>query len=291
MLPPELISYILSVSLILHPRPVHLLRLSSYFYDVSLRLLYNSLQFRSYTQIERFLATYSRQPLRIPYPPRVIELGYLFLFCSLATGAEVDQQGRLVLDLLKLRIHSLSQDPNPGTIYDTLCAINPRKFIWTGRDPPHHFSIAIVPRVLPQLFRALSTYTYLSHLELTHLSFDTTDQSLKLPFTPSLREVYLGQATFVSPSMIATYLLSSDARTLQQVRLVDTYIKSIWGLRLRRSDIERAIVAHVRTLTDAPYTIADDDRAIELVRSLVVCEGMNERIIGGDRATESGVLI
>ena len=137
MLPPELISYILSVSLTLHPRPVHLLRLSSYFYDVSIRLLYNSLQFQSYTQIERFLATYGRQPLRIPCPPRVIELDVdnnaqfnlflrlrdLFLFCTLATGAEVDQQGRLVLDLLNLRLHSLSQDPNPGTIYDTLCAI------------------------------------------------------------------------------------------------------------------------------------------------------------------------
>ena len=68
--------------------------------------------------------------------------------------------------------------------------------------------------MLPQLFRALSTYTYLSRLELTHLSFDTTEQSLKLPFTPSLREVYLGQATFVSPSMIATYLLSSGKACL-----------------------------------------------------------------------------
>jgi hypothetical protein len=137
MLPPELIFDILSISLTLHPRPVHILRTSSHFYDISLRLLYNRLQFKSCSQIEHFLNAYGRQPLRIPYPPHVIELDVdndakldlftqlrdLFLSCSLANGAEVDQQGRLVLDLLRLRLHSLSQDPNPGAMYDTLCAI------------------------------------------------------------------------------------------------------------------------------------------------------------------------
>lgn len=82
---------------------------------------------------------------------------------------------------------------------------------------------------------------------------------------------------------------------MEQVQLVDTYIESIWGRRLRRSDIERAIVEHVTTLTDAAHTVGDDqiaDRAIKIVRRLVVCEGKNERIIGGDRApTNGGVLL
>ena len=255
MLPPELIFDILSVSLTLHPRPVHVLRTSSRFYSMSLRLLYNRLQFKSCSQIERFLTAYGRQPLHIPYPPHVIELDVdndtkfnlfmqlrdLFRSCSLASGAEVDQQGRLVLDLLRLRLHSLSQDPNPGAVYDTLCVIKygysvvfcsyityfyiavhgsssgrvatlPTTFlsqyVMLSSPGKCRVSLQIVPCVLPQLFRALATYTHLIRLELTHLSFGFIEQSLKLPFTPSLREIYLGQATFVSPSMIAAYLLS-----------------------------------------------------------------------------------
>jgi hypothetical protein len=137
MLPPELIFDILSVSLTLHPRPVHVLRTCSHFYNMSLRPLYSRLQFKSCSQIERFLTAYGQQPLHIPYPPHVIELDVdndtklnlfmqlqdLFRSCSLASGAEVDQQGRLVLDLLRLRLHSLSQDPNPGVVYDALCVI------------------------------------------------------------------------------------------------------------------------------------------------------------------------
>ena len=189
MLPPELIFDILSVSLTFHPRPVHVLRTCSHFYNISLRLLYGRLQFKSCSQIERFLTAYGQQPLHIPYPPHVIELDVdndtklnlfvqlrnLFRSCSLASGAEVDQQGRLVLDLLRLRLHSLSQDPNPGAVYDALCVIkygssvpgllrlhhlflyhSPRKFVWMGRDPPHHFSIAvcltIFSRQMPSVF-------------------------------------------------------------------------------------------------------------------------------------------
>ena len=252
MLPPELLFDILSVSLTLHPRPVHVLRTSSHFYNMSLRLLYSRLQFKSFFQIKRFLTVYGRQPLRIPYPPHVIEIDNdttlnlfmqlrdLFLSCSLAGGAVVDQQGRLVLDLLRLRLHSLSQDPNPGAIYDALCVLKygcsvpgvtslifisvhgsssgrvatlpttflSRYVLLSSLAGKCRVSLQIVPRVLPQLFRALATYTYLIRLELTHLSFGFIEQSLKLPFTPSLREIFLGQATFVSPSMIAAYLLS-----------------------------------------------------------------------------------
>ncbi|KAF8635739.1 hypothetical protein AX15_000355 [Amanita polypyramis BW_CC] len=304
-LPSELISDILSVALVLHPRPVSILLASSQFYHLSVRQLYDKLHFKSHRQIGRFLRTYGRQPSRIPFPPHEIELDVdndatvnvfsylrdLFFSCSLANDAEVDERGKLVVELLRLRLHSLSQGLNPGTIYDTLCAINPRRFIWTGRDPPHHFSTAIVPRVIPLLFRALKTYTYLSYVELTHLSFDTLEQDLALSFGPSVQEVCIGQATFLSPSMIATYILSPGAERLQRVRLVDTYIESIWGLRLRRSDVERAAVALFGSPTNTSSDEQAKNQATDLVRRLVLCEGRTERIVGGDRVTDNAVLI
>jgi hypothetical protein len=137
MFPPELVSDILSIAILLHPQPASILLTSSYFYNLSLRLLYHKLHFTSYRQIEKFLQTYGIEPIRVPYPPRAIELDLdnnanmnvfsqlrdLFLTCSLARGTEVDEQGRLVLDSLTLRLHSLSQDPNPGSIYNTLRSI------------------------------------------------------------------------------------------------------------------------------------------------------------------------
>ncbi|PFH51143.1 hypothetical protein AMATHDRAFT_143252 [Amanita thiersii Skay4041] len=311
-LPPEIVLEILSQSIVVHPQPAAILVTSSFFYHSSVDLLYRNLYFKSRNQLIRFLRTYSNAPFRIARPPRSIELdfdsgmttnifyhiGLLFVACSFAPSAEVDTRSRVVVDLLKLRLHSHSQDPYIGSIYDALASVNPRRFVWTGRDPPHHFSIAAIPH----LIRAFSTYTYLSHLELTHLSFSGLGDDFRFPIIPSLRALILGQATFLSPSIIASYVLmagklhkercadvNAETGDIEQIHLVDAYKESIWGLRLRRSDIEKAVATHVtvRAMDEDEVVMEHSIKTgIELVRRLVVCEGKTERIMGGDRVMD-----
>jgi len=91
---------------------------------------------------------------------------HVFEFCAEAVGT-----GVLALDSLELCLHSLTSDPAPWKIGEALslvkyvpyslsrvygtreliqslalsCFASPRKFVWTGPDPPHHFSTAVSP--------------------------------------------------------------------------------------------------------------------------------------------------
>jgi len=59
---------------------------------------------------------------------------------------------------------------------------------------------------------------------------------------------------------------------LQRVRLVDTYVESIWGLRLRGSDIEKAAMVHVMETMrdeDAMFLFRATAKATEIVKRLV----------------------
>lgn len=96
-----------------------------------------------------------------------------------------------------------------------------------------------------------------------------------LPTMPSLRSFCLGQATFLPPTVIVAMMCLEDQPSLERVRLVDTYGDSIWGRRIRRSDVEKAV---------AILGILDQKAALERIRRIVRCEVQNERVIGGDRA-------
>lgn len=74
---------------------------------------------------------------------------------------------------------------------------------------------------------------------------------------------------------------------LEHVSLVDAYQESIWGLRVRRSDIEAEVASIVRSkLPEDEMHEAEVLAAIELVRRKVVCAGKTERIIVGDRVLD-----
>jgi len=62
---------------------------------------------------------------------------------------------------------------------------------------------------------------------------------------------------------------------LEMVRLVDTYSDSIWGPRIRRSDVEKAVLS---------LGLEDHDACVLQVQRVVKCEAKTERIMGGDRA-------
>ena len=119
-----------------------------------------------------------------------------------------------------------------------------------------------------------------------------------MPHIPSLRVFYLGQATFVSPYTIASFIqaIQSSPNNLQTVRLVDVYKESIWGFRLRLSDVEEAAMMlallnlrleeHAELLHRKELVMA----ALEMVRRVVICEAQTERIIGGDRDEDKTLM-
>lgn len=73
---------------------------------------------------------------------------------------------------------------------------------------------------------------------------------------------------------------------LERVRLVDAYSGSIWGLRIRRSDVERAAV-----LMSPGVGVLGEELIISRIRKLVTCERVTERIFGGDRVEGQSHLV
>ncbi|OCH84351.1 hypothetical protein OBBRIDRAFT_415130 [Obba rivulosa] len=200
---------------------------------------------------------------------------------------------KVPLDLLSLCLHSHARNPNLPHIYEALSLADPKTFVWMGPDPDHHFSTAIVPAATHHLFRAIHTWTRIEHITLTNLSFPADPLGLHAPFShttpllpaiPHLRTVYLGQVTLLPPSVIAAMICLPDTHNLERVRLVDAYRESIWGPRIRRSDVERA----VREITAGED--AQADALVDKVRRLVRCEAKTERIMGGDRVEGLTVL-
>jgi hypothetical protein len=88
-------------------------------------------------------------------------------------------------------------------------------------------------------------------------------------------------------------------KNLERISLVDAYTGSIWGFRLRRSDIERAANRSAPSF----YPVEPQDYAsalangsmnasdLDLIRKIVVCEARTERIIGGDRVEDNAILL
>lgn len=133
------------------------------------------------------------------------------------------------------------------------------------------------------------TWTAVEHIKLANISFPSYTLRTFLPPTLgseqrfsifstmlSLRTLYIGQATFLLPNSIAAMICLEEEPQLEQMRLVDTYKESIWGRRIRRTDIEKAALEMELTI---PREVA-----LERIRRIVKCEAQNERVIGGDRA-------
>ena len=102
----------------------------------------------------------------------------------------------------------------------------------------------------------------------------------------------------MSPYTIASFIqaIQSSPNNLQKVRLVDVYKESIWGFRLRLSDVEEAAMMltllnlrheeHAELLHRKELVMG----ALEMIRRVVVCEAQTERIIGGDRDEDKTLM-
>jgi len=171
---------------------------------------------------------------------------------------------------------------------------SPQRFKWTGPDPAHHFSIAIVAPVVNVLFAHFRTWTTLKDLHLSNIAFPGDTKGV-FPILPTLHTLYIGRATLVPVSPLARLLCDPQMSLLTTVGLVDCYVESIWGPRLRWVDLEQAVVEiHIPRgeLSDeeAEQTRRRSAKILDRIRAVVRCEALTERIIGGDRVDGFGVF-
>ena len=75
---------------------------------------------------------------------------------------------------------------------------------------------------------------------------------------------------------------------------MDAYIESIWGPRLRRSDVEFAAIQSTgdKTLSNFKGVSQMTSNEInDIIHNIVICEAKTERIIGGDRVEDHVALL
>ncbi|KAH8101761.1 hypothetical protein BXZ70DRAFT_1017673 [Cristinia sonorae] len=300
-LPPELIAAILGPALSVHPNPSRILRVSSLFHTIGYPILYSHLYFRHIPQIIRF--AYRSAPPACP--PRTITVNFsgtssarlapvtnrenaqalgtmlgfesmfrflavVFELCGAQSAEGSGRAAQVELEALELRVNTHARDLNMRYVYEALSLANPKRFMWGGTDDlKHHFSIAIVPTATSHLLQAAATWTQVQEITLANVAFPglDTEQPL-LPLIPSLRRLTLDRAIMVSPEHVAGMAcLYTGESNLEEILLVDVYSDSIWGPRVRRTDVEKAAAGME-----------------DVVSRIVRCEGKTERIVGGDRA-------
>ncbi|KAI0729465.1 hypothetical protein C8Q72DRAFT_777841 [Fomitopsis betulina] len=314
-LPAELFIDILTYALYDHSNPANVLCVAQLFSTVRLRILHANIRLQTVRQLAQFSTPQEStgDSLRLACAPKTLSLSIpggsaspdVFLLLakalhrckaaldelSLAVDeSHPDRDGRVPPDILHLCLHSHMRI-NVQHIYDALILADPRTFIWTGPDPPHHFSIAITPEAVPQLFRVIGTWPHITPIKLANMSFPkeygadvgsptSTITAPLLPSIPSLRTLALDRTVFLPPGAIAAMICplipgQEQMDALELVHLVDTYRESIWGPRIRRGDIERATARA---------------SMISRVRRIVRCEAVTERLMGGDRVEGMAAL-
>ncbi|KAI9508262.1 hypothetical protein F5148DRAFT_980110 [Russula earlei] len=302
-LPPELLIRILDIATSIHPVPAHVLVLNKFVYRTTCPILYKHLYFPSVSSMARFPSViWGSETVGIPSAITVQLAGgevgrnaFRDLWHLLSRArflTDVIHSTRLELKDLRLCMHSTSDNDADDQTLRALECVNPQKFVWTGPDPVHHFSIAIVASSVNVLFARVRTWTRLQDLHLSNIAFPRNTEGL-FPTLPTLRTLYLGQATLVPVVALACLLCDPQMTSLAIVRLVDCYVDSIWGPRLRRADLERAAI---QARCGEISLIGDErggrhyDMVLDRIRTLVRCEALTERITGGDRADGMGNL-
>lgn len=162
-----------------------------------------------------------------------------------------------------------------------------RVFIISKNNKNYEKNKKIVPPVAACLFKHIPSWRNIREIIVTNISFATSsDPEGRYPplleNVPSLRLLYIGQATFLHPHAVAGMFCHASLTQLELVRLVDAYSESIWGSRLRRSDIEKAVKVICHT--------EEQTAVIACIKRVVTCEKKTERIMGGDRVDGTHIL-
>jgi hypothetical protein len=142
ILPPEVLHEILSICLE-SPTSVSIINLmttSSLFCNICQQLVYSQLYFTTRAQLAFFIRTYGTSKCTVPCIPRSLEFDItaagieaplvfsdihaVFSQClSDLNDAERDENGRLCLDSLRLRLNSHYSDPRIEMIYTALSLV------------------------------------------------------------------------------------------------------------------------------------------------------------------------
>ncbi|KAG2134113.1 hypothetical protein DEU56DRAFT_738781 [Suillus clintonianus] len=305
-LPPEILLPIIAYTLSGESVPSNILCVNHQFRNTGVEWLYRNLCFRSSEQLRLFAQT-SENAGVVPRSVTVDLTGkyarpsdvwqYLreaMCRCRDRTETPGVEQKQIPLEILCLRLHSYSQDASHHVFEEALSVVNPRVFQWTGPDPEHHFSTAIIAPVASRLCRIFGIWSNIQDITVTNITFSSelpgvdSDDSVTplLPEIPGLRTLYVGQAIFLSPGSVAAIFCVNDMASLERVRLVDAYCDSIWGSRIRRSDIEKAA-----EIIMFPQDVVQSEGVLSRIRKLLTCEMKTERIIGGDRVEGSIFLV
>jgi hypothetical protein len=147
----------------------------------------------------------------------------------------------------------------------------------------------IVPNACAHLFARAARWTHLRALHLTSVVFPPPSQLFAFPAFPALETLYIGRATCfpVRPVAVLVCAPGAAAMALRNVRLVDCYVESIWGGRVRRRDIEGVAAEQ----WEADGGSKDAGERVRRVRQIVVCEALTERIEGGDRVVDGMTIL
>ncbi|KAI0037062.1 hypothetical protein K488DRAFT_81557 [Vararia minispora EC-137] len=299
-LPIELLLECVELAVAVHPSPACIVAVNKRYYALAYNLLYAHPHIRSGRAILLFLRT-------PPVPPRSLSvtlaggevgsgqfraLAELFRRCvSRRDGAGKLMPTPFEMDELRLCMNITTRADADDTTLEALKLVNPRKLSWTGPDPPHHFSVAIVPAACTNLFARAARWTQLRSLHLANIAFPPPQELFAFPALRALEELYIGQATFFPVPALAVLVCTQDMGVLRSVRLVDCYVESIWGGRVRRGLIERVAAIWWETDgVDYAKCAREAGERVRRVRETVMCEARTERIEGGDRVAD-GMLI
>lgn len=299
-LPPEILLLIIAYALSSGSVPSNILCVNHQFRDAGVEWLYKNLCFRSPEQLRLFSQT--GENAGVVLRSVTVDLTGKFArsdvwqhlreaLCRCRDRTEKMGLGKkqIVLEALCLRLNSYSRDTSHHVFEEALSVANPRVFRWTGPDPDHHFSTAIVAPVASRLCRIFGTWSNIQDITVTNITFSVDPDNLVMPLLPEipgLRTLYVGQATFLSAGSVAAIFCINRMPSLERVRLVDAYCESIWGSRIRRSDIEKAAQTIIFPQDEVQY-----EGVLSRIRKLLTCEKKTERIIGGDRVDGSIFLV
>ncbi|KAG1807497.1 uncharacterized protein BJ212DRAFT_749570 [Suillus subaureus] len=298
-LPPEILLLIIAYTLASGSIPSNILCVNHQFRSAGVEWLYRNLCFRSSEQLRLFAQTGDNAGVVL----RSVTVDLTGKFARSDVWQHLREalcrcrdrteklglgQKQILLEALCLRLHSYARDTSHHVFEEALSVANPRVFRWTGPDPDHHFSTAIVAPVASRLCRIFGTWSNIQDITVTNITFSVDpDNSVPLlPEIPGLRTLYVGQATFLSAGSVAAIFCINRMPSLERVRLVDTYCESIWGSRIRRSDIEKAAQIIMLPQDEVQYGCV-----LLRIRKLLTCEKKTERIIGGDRVEGSIFLV
>ncbi|TDL20619.1 hypothetical protein BD410DRAFT_841070 [Rickenella mellea] len=322
-LPPELLLNFISLALYDNPHPVSVLLINPTFLTLGQTILHADLAFTTIHQIEFFskgdapLAIRPRS-LTVTLSGGTSDFRLFGLLRDALKRCNADEShrtsklpearnymigglihgGPLELDKLGFCFNTHTTDPNLPLLFDVLSRVNPKEFSWIGPDPDHHFSIAIVPDALRYLFPGIASWSNITHITLTNISFlhypnlSPVSASL-ISFAHAnlkhLTTILFRQATFLNPLIIAMIACAPQSYALRTLRVVDAYSHSIWGPRVRHADVERAVLStEMEVMMEESHdwnNFRNKWDRVERVKEIVRCGAHTKRINGGDNET------